>query len=223
MSTDIVARPSRRLPRRSRAQARSDNRQALLEAARELIVEVGYSNAQLDQIADRAGLTKGAIYSIFGGKLELLRAVVEEHARQVMPLLDWQFDQPDTVTAEDLVAGLARNYVEFLDAHDTRQLLAFELDLAGLALRDAATLAVVLGHEQALAARLAGTLTGRVRRTGAPLDPASAGVAADLVLGALGGLAQRLVTATWMTRDADVLASAVSRLLPTAQTEPSDA
>ena len=214
MSTDLAATAVRRLPRRTRAQSREDNRRALLDAARELIVEVGYASAQVDQIAERAGLTKGAIYSIFGGKLELLRAVVDEHARTVMPLLNWQFDQPVNVTAEALVEQLTRNYLVFLDTHETRSLLAFELDLTGLALRDPATLAVVQGHEHTLVARLADALTGRERRAGAPLDDDSAAVAADLVLGALGGIGQRLVTSPWMSRDPDALAAAVVRLLP---------
>jgi AcrR family transcriptional regulator len=211
----VAPPPTRTTRRRSRAEVRADNRQALLEAARELIVEIGYNAAQLDQIAERAGLTKGAIYSIFGGKLELLRAVVVEHAEQVMPLLDWQFDQPATVTAEEVVAGLARNYLGYLDSHDTRRMLAFEVDLTGLALRDAPTLEVVVTHERALATRCADALTGRVRRTGAPMQRAIAEVAADLVLGALAGLGQRLTTSPWMTRDPDVLAAAMVRLLPT--------
>jgi AcrR family transcriptional regulator len=209
VSIETVARP-----RRTRAQSREDNRRALLAAAQELIVEVGYSGAQLDEIADRAGLTKGAIYSIFGGKLELLRAVVEEHASEVMPQLEWDFDAPGLETAEDLIDSLVRGYLRLLERSDTKQLLAFELDLGGLALRDTATLAAVLMREKALANRLADALAGRARRTGSPLSPEQAAIAADLVLGCLGGLGQRLVTAHWMSRDPNAISAAVVRLLP---------
>ena len=213
MSTTIqVESPQRR--RRSRAESRDDNRKALLAAARELIVDEGYVSAQLDEIAERAGLTKGAIYSIFGGKLELLRAVVDAHAREVLPLLEWQFDVPPTDTAEELVERLARNYLTFLGRADTERLLAFELELNGLALRDAATRVLVVGHERALAERLAQALTGRRRREGPPLDEQGAANAADLVLGALGGIGQRLVTSPWMTREPDVIVPAMVRLLP---------
>lgn len=214
MSTGIVDISSSRRRRRTRAEAREDNRTALLQAARELIVEVGYSSAQLDEIAERAGLTKGAIYSIFGGKLELFRAVVDEHAREMLPLLELQFDAPADVTAEDVVGDLARRYVAFLGTVDARQLFAFEIDLTGLALRDEATLAMALGNERAVTERLAASLTGRVRRCGAPLSSAQADVAADLVLGALGGLGQRMVTAPWMTRDPATIADALVGLLP---------
>ena len=200
--------------RRSRAESREDNRKALLAAARELIVDEGYVSAQLDEIAERAGLTKGAIYSIFGGKIELLRAVVDAHAREVLPLLEWQFDLPPTDTAEELVERLVRNYLAFLGREDTERLLAFELELNGLAMRDATTRALIVGHERALANRLAHALTGRRRREGLPLDEQGAADAADLVLGALAGIGQRLVTAPWMTRDPDVIMPAIVRLLP---------
>jgi AcrR family transcriptional regulator len=214
MSTEVVSLTSVRPVRRSRAEARESNRHALLAAAHDLIVEVGYNGAQLDEIADRAGLTKGAIYSIFGGKLELFRAVITEHARATLPLLDWDLDAAEAVTAEDLVAELGRKYVEFLDAQDSKRMLAFELDLAGLALRDQATLDVMLSHERAMTKRLAQALTGRQRRDGGRMPAAQAALAADLVLGALGGLGQRMTTSKWMTRDAETIAQALVRLLP---------
>ena len=200
--------------RRTRAESREDNRQALLAAARALIVEVGYANAQLDEIAERAGLTKGAIYSIFGGKAELLRAVVDEHARDVFPLLEWNFDVAATVTSEALVERLVGRYLAFLERPGTAALLAFEVDLNGLALRDPATLAVVVGHEHALAQRLATALAGRPRRDGPALGPGAASAAADLILGALGGIGQRLVTSPWMARDPEPITAAIVRLLP---------
>jgi AcrR family transcriptional regulator len=211
-TTTLVSSPQRR--RRSRAESREDNRQALLAAARELIVEVGYASAQLDEIAERAGLTKGAIYSIFGGKLELLRAVVDAHAREVLPLLEWEFVLPPAVTAEELVERLVGNYLSFLEREDTERLLAFELDLNGLAMRDNSTRNLVVGHERALAGRLTEALAGRRRRKGRPLGQQAAADAADLVLGALGGVGQRLVTSPWMTRDPDVIVPAIVRLLP---------
>jgi len=209
----MLVEPSRPR-RRSRAESREDNRKALLAAARELIVEVGYAGAQLDEIAERAGLTKGAIYSIFGGKLDLLRAVVDTHAREVLPLLEWEFDLSPAVTAEEVVERLARNYLSFLEREDTERLLAFELDLNGLALRDAATRTLVLGHEREFAGRVAESLAGRRRRTGRPLDEQAAADAADVILGALGGIGQRMVTSPWMTHDPDVIVPAILRLLP---------
>ncbi|MFI4976717.1 MAG: TetR/AcrR family transcriptional regulator [Caulobacterales bacterium] len=60
-------------PRTSRKRAQTVAR--LLEAAVAVIAEKGFQRASLDEIAARAGLTKGAIYSNFGSKEELFLAV----------------------------------------------------------------------------------------------------------------------------------------------------
>lgn len=200
--------------RRTRAEAREDNRRALLDAARELIVEVGYSSAQLDQIAERAGLTKGAIYSIFGGKLELLRALANEHAERFLPLLEHEFDAHPDRTAEDVLAELARSYALFIDRPDALALLAFELELATLALRDEATLHTARAHGRVLTDRLAAALAGRARRAGAPLSEEQAARTANLALGALGGLGLRAVSMPWSPRDPEVFAATLVRLMP---------
>src|SRR3712207_2900043 len=77
--------PNPRSRRRTRAESKEENRQALLASAREVMLRDGYENTVLDEVAERAGLTKGAIYSIFGGKPELLRAIVAE----VLPAHAW--------------------------------------------------------------------------------------------------------------------------------------
>lgn len=42
----------------------------------------GFHHASLDEIAEEAGYTKGAVYSNFAGKNELFLAVLDEHFRQ---------------------------------------------------------------------------------------------------------------------------------------------
>jgi AcrR family transcriptional regulator len=53
-------------------------RQRLLAAALAEVSERGMAGASLDAIAARAGLTKGAVYSTFGSRGELLLAMVDE-------------------------------------------------------------------------------------------------------------------------------------------------
>jgi AcrR family transcriptional regulator len=55
---------------------RERTRTALVAAALEVIAENGFAAASLDEIAARAGMTKGAIYSNFSGKAELLLAAI---------------------------------------------------------------------------------------------------------------------------------------------------
>ena len=52
-------------------------REALVAAAAEVFTAKGFHAASLDEIADAAGFTRGAIYSNFGSKEELLFAVYD--------------------------------------------------------------------------------------------------------------------------------------------------
>jgi AcrR family transcriptional regulator len=65
-----------------RAEAKAANRRALLDAATALIARDG-AGARLDAIADAAGLTTGAIYSIFGSKTDLMVAVLADEISRV--------------------------------------------------------------------------------------------------------------------------------------------
>lgn len=65
-----------------RADAKAANRRALLDAATGLIAREG-AEVRLEAIADAAGLTTGAIYSIFGSKSELLVAVLADEISRV--------------------------------------------------------------------------------------------------------------------------------------------
>src|SRR3954454_15019627 len=54
-----------------------DARARLLRAATEVFAEKGYAGAGVAEIARRAGLTTGAIYSRYRGKDELLASAIE--------------------------------------------------------------------------------------------------------------------------------------------------
>lgn len=54
-------------------------RAALIDAAAELFAEKGFHATSLEEIAESAGFTRGAIYSNFKDKEELLLAVLERH------------------------------------------------------------------------------------------------------------------------------------------------
>lgn len=66
------------VPRLSRAQSQAQTRQRILAAAAELFTERGVNGASLEQIAERAGYTRGALYGNFGDKHELVRALLEQ-------------------------------------------------------------------------------------------------------------------------------------------------
>lgn len=61
-----------------RWQRRADERpQELLDAALAVFVERGFAAARLEEVARRAGVSKGTVYLYFSGKEELLKALVQ--------------------------------------------------------------------------------------------------------------------------------------------------
>jgi AcrR family transcriptional regulator len=69
-----LAPPARK--RRTQAERRASTRTALLDAAIDCLVEEGYANTTTRRIAERAGVTPGAVHHHFSGKAELLSAAV---------------------------------------------------------------------------------------------------------------------------------------------------
>ena len=64
---------------RPRWERRKEARPAeLLAAALELFVEKGYAGTRLDDVAQRAGVSKGTLYLYFENKEDLFKAVVRE-------------------------------------------------------------------------------------------------------------------------------------------------
>src|SRR2546421_2503555 len=64
--------------RRTQAERSATTRAALLAAARGLFAEKGFAATSRDEIAERAGVTRGALYHHFESKEAVLRAVVVE-------------------------------------------------------------------------------------------------------------------------------------------------
>ena len=73
-----AARPrGTRLPRRAR-------RNQLLGAAQEVFVAQGYHAAAMDDIAERAGVSKPVLYQHFPGKLDLYLALLDQHCESLL-------------------------------------------------------------------------------------------------------------------------------------------
>jgi AcrR family transcriptional regulator len=75
--TPILRTRAGRLPRRAR-------RAQLLEVALEVFVEQGYHAASMDEIAERAGVSKPVVYQHFPGKLDLYLALLESSCDEVV-------------------------------------------------------------------------------------------------------------------------------------------
>ncbi|ONI79841.1 TetR family transcriptional regulator [Actinosynnema sp. ALI-1.44] len=93
--------------RLTRAEAQERTRAKVLAAARDEFAERGFRDAKIDEIAARAELTRGAVYSNFPGKRALYFAVLAETtAAQHGP------EHPGTpTTPRDVLGTLARAWV----------------------------------------------------------------------------------------------------------------
>src|SRR6202045_2920294 len=76
---DDVAAASAGATRRGNRLPRGERRGQLLAAASEVFVDRGFHAAGMDEIADRAGVSKPVLYQHFTSKLELYLAVLARH------------------------------------------------------------------------------------------------------------------------------------------------
>jgi AcrR family transcriptional regulator len=70
---------------RPKGDKRERTRGALVQAATELVREKGYERTTLEDVARRAGMTRGAIYGNFRDKEELFLAVAETRWAPIVP------------------------------------------------------------------------------------------------------------------------------------------
>src|SRR5208282_363809 len=79
--------PSDTRPRGNRL-PRHERRRQLLDAALEVFVTRGYHAAAMDEIADRAGVSKPVLYQHFPGKLELYLALLDESVDRLIEAVE---------------------------------------------------------------------------------------------------------------------------------------
>jgi AcrR family transcriptional regulator len=84
-----MSRQSAKRKRLAWGERREHTRGRLVAATREVIAEKGFHRASLDEIAARAGLTKGAIYDNFASKDELFLAIVATWAAERAQRFAW--------------------------------------------------------------------------------------------------------------------------------------
>jgi AcrR family transcriptional regulator len=112
---------------------RSNTRARLLEGALEVFAERGFHGASVEDICERAGFTRGAFYSNFGSKdelvLALFQATTDRLLEQIEALLPELANQPGTLL--DAVLGLLDE-----TAPDQRQWHLISTEFTLHALRD---------------------------------------------------------------------------------------
>ena len=87
----------------------------LLQAALDLFVEKGYAATRVEEVAQRAGVSKGTLFLYFASKEELFKAVVRENISGRFPGWNAQMDAYTGSTAELLRTFMEQWWVNFGD------------------------------------------------------------------------------------------------------------
>jgi AcrR family transcriptional regulator len=112
---------SPRLPRPAR-------RLQLLGAARDVFVAQGYHAAAMDEIAERAGVSKPVLYQHFPGKLELYCALLDESADELIRTMNEALSS--TTENRQRVPATFKAFYDFVAGAGETFRLVFESDLS---------------------------------------------------------------------------------------------
>ncbi|MER8183596.1 TetR/AcrR family transcriptional regulator [Kitasatospora sp. NPDC094015] len=106
---------------------RSARREQLLGAAQEVFVAQGYHSAAMDDIADRAGVSKPVLYQHFPGKLELYLALLDKHCDALVDATREALAA--TTDNKQRVAATMEAYFHYVSSESGAFRLVFESDL----------------------------------------------------------------------------------------------
>jgi AcrR family transcriptional regulator len=161
------ARRGVRLPRKAR-------REQLLASAQEVFVSRGYHAAAMDEIAEKAGVSKPVLYQHFPSKLDLYLALLEQSSQDLVDLVQQALES--TQDNRLRVQGAIDAYFAFVDHESAAFRLIFESDLTN----EPAVAAIVDGTDFRCATAISHVIAAD---TGLPEDQAM------LVAAGLTGLA----------------------------------
>lgn len=168
-----------------RTETRERNRNALLAAAAELAAEHGYARTSVNAVATRAGLTSGAVYSIFGSKSALFAALMEPR------LAAYALSAVATpgVPVREALTAVARFWAAHAAHPDARAALLMGLEIGVEALRSGQVSEQMRAANRSVITRFAEELEHVARVAGEEL-PRPAREIATTVLASMQGLAQ---------------------------------
>ena len=92
-----------------------DNRETILNTALELFCNRGYDAVGVQEIVDKAGVTKPTLYYYFGSKQGLLREILNENSMILEDMLQEMIKLPGELP--DVLYRVAKAYFEFAWHH----------------------------------------------------------------------------------------------------------
>ena len=116
---------------RGQRMPRSARRAQLLEAAQAVFVQSGYHAAAMDEIAERAGVSKPVLYQHFPGKLDLYLALLDKHCDTLEGLVREALST-STDDNEARVEATIGAYFDFVTREGAAFRMVFESDLTSV-------------------------------------------------------------------------------------------
>jgi AcrR family transcriptional regulator len=155
--------PNRTRTRPTRLQKREANRQRILAAARAVFGARGYHAATIEDIADEAGLSNGAIYYNFGSKEDLFLTLLDDRLEERLEHLRATLGAAADPAADPLPQEARDVTRSFKESREWRLLL---LEFIAYAARNPRVAPKLQAHQRKLRAALADAVDTYLRRRG---------------------------------------------------------
>lgn len=107
--------------------SRPERREQLLAAAQDVFVANGYHATAMDEIAERARVSKPVLYQHFPSKMELYLSLLDRHVESLVASVRVALDA--TEDNKQRVAGVTSAFFEFVDREGAPFRLVFESDI----------------------------------------------------------------------------------------------
>lgn len=109
----------------SRAQSQAQTREQLMQAAEKLFSQFGLNGTSIDKIVAEAGFTKGAFYSNFASKEDLMLALLDRHKEQTFA----QMHELINATKKEDLIGAIENWLKYSSGDKNWVLFNAELEI----------------------------------------------------------------------------------------------
>lgn len=204
----MVEVPDDETPRpRSQRMARDERRAQVLRIAQDLFASEGFHHVSMDDIAERALVSKPVLYRHFPSKLDLYLAVVDQRGADLLAAVDQAvapIEQGPVHPGDGraVIAAIVRAYLSFVELAGESSALLFESDVT---------------HDEDVRARVESASSQAAHRIAAVLGPVTGLPVQDchVIAVSLISLAQGAATHRYRhadTLDSDHVADLVTRL-----------
>lgn len=165
MATQSPGKTDAGPPRLSRTESKARTRRRVLEAAETVFRRDGYHGASLEKVAAEAGFTKGAVYSNFDSKADLMLALLA--ARAERRRLTWIEAFTAAPNVEEFIAEVSR--LSAAEVAAERDWLAVASEFMTVIGRDAELRARYAEQHEASLTALAAGIPAWAQKTGVRL------------------------------------------------------